>query len=719
MAGEVTAPLISAGPFLGVNTTTGSIYVPPTKGLLMQAGDCESVPKSLIPKSGRTLLFSASSSIAGIQALTQADYGVTIGGGGGFTPRGSILLSNLLTNYVMGTSSRAIWSIAGGTQTVPTNAAGPGDLPFTQAIVGNTPFDNPSASTTQLFPMYIDNYGNQTDIIPAAAVLSNTNYTQYDAPFQIVGTTLTAIAGGTNVGAGTYTYAFTRIASSLALNTNPDLGQETSAAFGTNSFTTVGGLQMQLTLPGGFTWSGVYPTDPTAQYVTAVYRKSAAQPTFFFVGYATGGAPYIDNNSDATISANAQLVFNRDVPPVKPYNDFTYATGSYFPGAPMEYHQGRMWYFALVQNGDTSFSGQYQLWYSNLFRVWEMDKVNNVFLVDEATLPFGTIAFGQRPVTANFNPYIFPNNNFIEVPSAVKSLASTLVFWSTKNMWILYGNSPATYIFQKYGNIGCQSPNSVAYAATDTSVGVFWMSENGVYFTNGQGYEYISEDIRTTIDSMSYQDRCSCEGFYAQHTYYLSFPNKGQTWAYRATTGQWHGPIPYSTNAAITMANDPATGLINENVTFAAPYNEVAAVRFGTANVDTWFTGGALDLGNPQTVTYLSTDQPGTNPHVEKEFTLVGINHVVQSTAIQCEITVIVDDDATKTCSVFFDMSKGPTQIATLSYEGAGGGPLRGYVATVRIIYTTAAGSNIQVNNVTVYGVPTSRNLTPTVGMGT
>jgi hypothetical protein len=376
-----------------------------------------------------------------------------------------------------------------------------------------------------------------------------------------------------------------------------------------------------------------------------------------------------------------------------------------------------------------------QLWYSNLERDWEYDIVNNVFLVD---LPTASDELNNFPVpypmTAQSNPYIFPNNFFIERPSGVLSLASVLLFWTTKKMYVLYGNSPATYVFQKFADIGCQSMKSIAYAATDTMIGAYWMSENGVYFTNGQGIQYISEPIRRFIDALTYADRYNCVGFFADHTYWLSFPTVGNTWGYRATTGQWYGPLTYAaTDVAEIQASDPRLGITNVSAGQTGPFNEVLAVRPNGLAIDAWLSQVDTDLDSPVTVSYLSNNQvsPQTsitqvlpNIHTVKAYELVAITAVRQTglTRGQCVITITVmaDDDPTKTASCTFDVVDGPTQIGTLSYEGAGGGTLQGYYAKVYWSYTTVVGNSItpiQIKNVTVYGRDGLRHITPTLGM--
>lgn len=660
----------------------------------------------------------------------------------------TILGSIPVVDVVATIPTRYLWSSPTGSAPIP-YVGGPQDVPFTQAIVADTMMWNtviPTLGfpTASLQPAFIDDYGIQTDVHSANA-MTGSNQLHYFAPPAGTISAAGSATAGQLVPATVYTYAITLVAA----NVNSagagilGVGQETSP-LRLNPLAP-GGADTSITLtvtPGAAghfnAFSGVFPHDPTAAYTTNIYRSSTTQPVFFLVNTTpVTGLTFTDTFSDAAISSHAQLTENRDPAPVKADYDFLGTIGitslppetsgndtpfhTYFQGAPMEYHEGRMWYFAMVQNSDTENSGQFQLWYSNLNRAWEFDKVDNVFEVDLPRAPWPTMPGPVDSATtvhaASINPYLYPSNMYIEMPSAMKSINSVLVFWTTQRMYVMYGTDPSTFLFRKLADIGCSSRRSVAYAAAENSIVVFWMSENGIYATDGGTISYISEDIRHIISNLSPQDRYNCVGFYADHTYYISFPTLNQTWGYRTTNSQWHGPLAYSTVSAFTVAADPILG----NVALPGPFNEVLAVRPNTMFVDSWFAETDADLGLPITVQYNSDDQPTQNPHIEKEYTHIAITHKVQVVPCSVTVTVTVDDDPTKTAQVTFDMTLGPTQIATISYEGIGGGPLRGFLAALTIEFTTVVPNPtapIQIKSVAAYGKYMSRNLTPTVNMG-
>lgn len=501
-----------------------------------------------------------------------------------------------------------------------------------------------------------------------------------------------------------------------------------------------------------------------------VYRSSTTQPTYFldpYIHYDSGTGLYYDygcDNAASTgynanynqygypsgnnINTQAQLTYNRDPAPVKCLNDFPgalsgYDSGlvNYFPGAPMCAHQERLWYFALVSNKDTNNQAQLQLWYSNSQRPWEFDKVNNVFLIDIPTTPLplsNRSIYSYNDIPLPIDIYQYPYNLNSEVPSGMISLGSVLLFWSTERMYRLYGTGSATYFYQKIADLGCSSMNSVAYAATEQGVGAFWMTEHGVYFTDGNSIAYVGEPIRSLFDSLSTYDRYNCVGFFRSFTYYISFPNLNQTWAYRTTSKEWHGPISYACSYAVSTPVEP--GLLNISPETPNPYtgqgsvwNQVVAVDNsfepnlnpqGVAGgyVSQWFTQTDLDYGNPVTVTFQTSAQITEDSHMEKEFTHVGITHVKQNVpygTLFCTVTVTIDRDPSRTCTVTFDLAKGPVQIGTLSYSNAGQS-LRGYMGAITLSYTTVANNPtapVTIDSVVVYGRNISRELVPTLNL--
>jgi hypothetical protein len=714
MASERLAPVCVAGPFQGVDTTTGDIYIQPVQGRSMSNGDCETVSKVLQATKGRLNITEVSFAAGSIGALAVIQFGGLSGTGEDILA--SIPVASSATNIV----ARTIFDSANpGPVTGVPALEGYNYLPFTQAVQASS---NLQAAGTQ--PALIDDFGLQTPAFGAYATQA-----QYGAPIPGNGTTLTFrspalnTGTGTAVTAGTYSYAYTVVAYTGTYNKFTNPGQESSPYIdpGPGAVLSAPGA-ITVSTTGASAFGGTFPNDPSVKYAVNLYRYSIAQPTYFFVATVTSGTTYNDDFSDSYIAANAQLTMNRDVPPVKNAQDFG-QTGveTYYPGAPLAIHKQRLFYFALVNNLDTNNSPQFQLWFSNALRPWEFDKVNNVLLVD---LPHSNVQPPINSVNQFTDPYIYPQNTYMEMPIAVKSLSSVLVFWTTQTLYVLYGNDASSFIFQKLADIGCSSRGSVVSAIIDvgqntsTEVIVF-MSEDGIYLTDGATLQYISEPIREVINGLSFQDRYTCVGAFYNHTYVISFPVLGQSWSYRFTTGQWSGPIPYTASAFAAVISDPRSPslVLSNGAGQPTHWNQVIGARTGTTYVDNWFAANDQDLAGNVSVTYTSGPQSGGALHMPKDFLSVGITHNIQNPGTMATVVLTIDEDPTRTFTYNFDLSQGPTQLASIGYA-ATGGVVTGFLATLTISWTTVGDplAPIQIKNVTIYGNNSSANLIPTTG---
>ena len=81
-------------------------------------------------------------------------------------------------------------------------------------------------------------------------------------------------------------------------------------------------------------------------------------------------------------------------------------------------------------------------------------------------------------------------------------------------------------------SIGCVSHRSIA----ETPAGTFFLSENGVYRTNGSTVELMSDAITPTIALLN---SANAAGVYWNNHYYLSFPSSGVTLDFDLTKGSW------------------------------------------------------------------------------------------------------------------------------------------------------------------------------------
>jgi hypothetical protein len=197
---------------------------------------------------------------------------------------------------------------------------------------------------------------------------------------------------------------------------------------------------------------------------------------------------------------------------------------------------------------------------------------------------------------------------------------------------------------------------------------MFWLSEHGIVMSDGSSIARISDPIRSVIDSLLSTDRQGAVGFFARGSYYISFPALGQTFGYYAATGEWFGPLMYATSSAYYVMSNPNT--FNGQSTV----NEVTAIRQNTAYIDQWFTGGDLDLGASQAVTWQGSLMDSGEPHKEKLYKAVSINAPVQPGKF-ATVTLTIDPGSNppKVKTWKFDLGKGPVQTGTVSQDFRGG----------------------------------------------
>ncbi len=393
-------------------------------------------------------------------------------------------------------------------------------------------------------------------------------------------------------------------------------------------------------------------------YTTNVYRQSSNQPVWFFLTNLATNSAYLDTASDLSITSNAQLDPYRDPPPNTPSNL-----------AAIALHKERMWSFTVQNDAQTGNVPQTQLWYSNYGRPWEFDGTNNVMLVGNSATPSGLSGYA---------------GTYGDVPVALISLSSVLLCFKSRTVWVVYGDDASSFVARQFLNVGCRARHSVALAPLPQAVVAFFLTERGVCMTDGYSYQYVSEPIRSVIESLSLADRTNAVGFYSDYAYYISFPQLGQTWAYYTATQDWFGPLPYATSLAFAVPANPSVSGGSGQV------NEVTAVRLGGTEIDQWFSGGDLDLGAPQQVSWSGPLTDSGQPGVEKEFASITINAPLQP-GISAQVTLSIDPGTTvspgggpKQYTWTFDLGAGTTQTVTVPTD------YRGFLAQLSVSFTTS-----------------------------
>src|SRR5579863_1733706 len=574
--------LLALGPWKSIDTTSAGPYVAPNVGILGTGANPHRVPQALVAERGRVPL----------ATIKQA---ASIGA---------------IAPYVSSHSNEQVYGVF-----VDENAA---DERFLLNGTTQTSLDFNGVTDTTFFDQAVqvgsilyDNAGRQYSVLNPGST-----YTWQYPPFTVNSATniggYTVAPSSTPIGSpagfygATVNFTFTR----LVFGPNGAFAQESSVpqtpqgaslpqypAYISITFPSSGTIFFPKITAASGSFGGTN-ADGTL-YVTNVYVWSSTLPVWYFAYtlFAATTNPYVFTfipfgmatvPSLTAFNAQAQLILARDAPPCVAA-----------PGGPLAYHKGRVWnlvtssaftYPTQTTQPPTGINQeQMVLWWSKYGIPWEFDAVNQTALIDT-----------DVPSDAQSTPQTYG-----EQPVALLSLSSVLLIWTTQQCLIVYGdgtvNSP--FVIRKIFNIGTRARHAVAACVMDQvgTVGL-WLSENGVMMTDGQYAYRVDEPIRATIESLSLSDRQNAVGFFAHHAYYLSFPQLNETWGFYLPTGDWFGPLPYATNAAYAVPADPATlggppGLVN--VVRAARATGVQAA------IDSWFTGGDLDLLEPQTVAWV------------------------------------------------------------------------------------------------------------------
>ena len=653
MPSEKFKPLLRVGPFKGFDTTSADEYIDPNDASEGSANvDTHRVTGAMLPVRGRANLYTPAPGLTGqfnyIKSFAHKQDQRIIATSGNFSnPQYNVAL------YYTETQS----TLYPGTMLPFTSAEQYGSVLYTNA--GQQIRDSNVYSIQQ----------------PATALAYNSQITVYpQAP----------ASGHPGLLPGVYYYTITRVTTfsdGTVQESSPDSVLTKFNVYG--YFTGDGGVVIDeifplfigsttaspvyasLQLGTGITWSGSNPDGST--YTTNIYRSSSNQPTWFLLAPTFSGSGfYSDSATDVSISANTQLDFNRDAPP--------FATN---PNGVVFVHQERLWAFLIVNDADTLFAPQCQLWWSDYGLPWSFNKVSSVVLVGNSGVP---LAPGGVPF-----PTAFGN-----LPVAAVSLASNATLFMTRSMYILFGNDPSNFLVTKAFDIGCVSAQSVVNAQGI----VFWLSEQGVYQFDGSSPLYIGEKVRSLIDSVPVADQQNSVAWFADRTYYISFPVKGFTIGFHLPTQQWTTPINFAASAATSQVTESApSGIVQR-------HNFVAAGRAGLPFIDEWFAQDG-DLGNPVLATWQGGITDSGTPWQRKTYHFVSLNAPVQTGTCQVLLAVFDFANNPQTYALTFDLSLGPNQNQAIPQAA------RGFSAQLTVTIASVykkPGPPVSVYSVTVSG---------------
>jgi hypothetical protein len=632
MAAENLAKLLSISPFLGMDSTSSDVTVKPGVAKNSSNADTSQVIGALSTARGRT---------------AQA----TLTGGGVISYIAPFDLTNETRNQVM--------SITGGAS--PVLAYNP-DTSTQYTVVNGSNF----TQAVQYSGAFLTNAGQQINSSDGAmpAVVSNAAKWQYTADQDIeLVPVITQVVNGSALPVDTYYYAFTVEVSPL-----DGVEQETSPLGGFSpypySITTTSGNTPEInitTIGGTNIWNG-YLADGT-QFDVRIYRQSMQQPVWHDIMAATfNGAAYVDTNSNLAISANQELDLHHDPPPQTNY----YAQGLTTYGVIFA-HKERMWSFVLAQDGNTSDFPECQLWYSDYGVFWSFNDDTQVLLV------------GEEDTTVQPASGVIGGGPYGDFPMQGVSLSSVGVLLKNRTVWILYGDDETTFNVRKVGNIGCVSMNAPAVCETV----LVWLTQQGFYEFDGlNAPQYISEEIRDTIEAIPVSDQANSVGWYSDKSYFCSFPATGITlWLYLPTK-QWK-TLPYAMSTGYSNPFNATT--VSGSL---VPYNQVIGVRPNSLSIDAWGVG-VTDLGSPVTATWLTPLTVAGSPGIRKICDRIVINAPIQPGA-KLIVTLRVDPGVPTTLEHAWSVNLGvnSTTVITMPPD------LQGFLLQMELQLINAVGSS-------------------------
>lgn len=108
-----------------------------------------------------------------------------------------------------------------------------------------------------------------------------------------------------------------------------------------------------------------------------------------------------------------------------------------------------------------------------------------------------------------------------EITGLLNELGNLVVF-KTNTVQKFYTVSTATtgwYASAPYEHIGCIAP----YSLTNSPLGIFYLSWNGIYLFNGQNSQFMSDAVTPQIEDILITNIDNCVGVYFNNRYYLSY----------------------------------------------------------------------------------------------------------------------------------------------------------------------------------------------------
>ena len=653
MPGEDFQPLLKIGPFHKLDSKNAQVYVDPTSATACSNADTARNLGSLMNCFGRSA-FIDFPQVESISYVWRYDVGATRPYWIVSDPFGNLFTYDLANELI----SNIPLSKGIATQAVECN--------------GNM-FLN---SGQQIF--LVDNAGYPGHPKQSLEIAE----WQYPAPDPgTYGYGVGKVSSNPGLIAGTYDYAFAQVISiptvgpysGPATPTGLPILQTTAVTGGNapypyhvkiNNAEAEAGTAVQVT----GTFSGT--TVEGYQFSTAIYRMSSNVPVWYQVAIVQGSL-YIDNNSDASISANPQMSFAGQQPPT---GTLSSAPSGFGGPNPIAAYQDRMWVMATISNTDTNNVPQTQVWYSNTGQPWNFDAVNQVLLLDDwQTTPTGA-GDGTTTLPYGLTPY------------ALVPLGGILLCFLSQSTWFINGSDETTYQpLQLFPDIGIAGP--LAWVLGGGMVA--WLSSNGagMWTYDGENLNYISQDIYNDLQLIPPEQWQSCAAGYADEQYFFSFPDAGVTFRFYLPTKEWT-QIPYASPSfayAIQVGSNPVGA-------DSFKLNQLVAARNDSFWLDSWLDGKENDLGLGIPVSWQSPYSDSQQPWMQKDYRWIGLSAPPQP-GVKVTLSLFVDYNNVPSISNTFDLSSGfTTQFFPVQQDTA-----NGFTCSLQVTFTTPVGATAPV----------------------
>jgi hypothetical protein len=320
-------------------------------------------------------------------------------------------------------------------------------------------------------------------------------------------------------------------------------------------------------------------------------------------------------------------------------------------------YQDRVWGLGNYTTTNYTLS---DVWYSLYEQPWGFDNTNQVIPVGENT--------GEDNIVGG------------------AALSSMLVVLKRKTAWGIVGSSQSDYVPIPLFNIGAAGKQSikVGYGL------LFWLSPEGIVWTfdGSSAPNNISDmtqskcSVKAILDSFSEVDYAAAVGFFHQRNFLLSFPTQGITLGFNVPMQSWFELGWACSSAAFDLES----------------HGEVITDNGSGQPVVQWFSA-ETDLGSPINSSFLTGISDSDAPDWTKQYRHVALLAPAQAAGTANVVINVNAGTGVITNTQSFPLTGGPRQMASLPPA------LCGFTSQLNVTFTGTS-AETSVDRVVLYGYP-------------